>query len=172
MDFDKLLDKRFSVRKFSAAPVEQIKLDAILEAGRIAPTAANRQPQKLLVLNQADALAELDGCTPCRYGAPLALVVCADKDAAWVRKYDEENSCAVDASIVATYMMLAAENLGLGTLWVMHFEPAKLIEAFRLPAHIIPEAILMMGYPTEDAQPSDRHHERNPIETMAVYGRF
>ena len=168
MNFQELLDKRYSLRKFESAPVERPKLDAILEAGRIAPTAGNRQPVRVMVVQQAADLLKIDECTPCRYGAPLVLIVCYDKTVCWRSPFKEWDSGEVDSSIVTTYMMLKAEEAGLGTLWVMKFDPAKASELFMLPESLAPVAMLMIGSPAEGAAPSDYHAKRNPVEQMLI----
>jgi nitroreductase len=172
MDFDKLAKERYSVRKFLDKTVEKGKLGIIVEAARLAPTAANKQPQRILVLEQAAELQRLDRCTSCRFGAPAVFIVCYDSKACWVRKYDGELSGVVDASIVTTQMMLQAWELGLGTTWVMHFDPVKLREEFALPGHIIPVAVLPLGYPAPDAAPAAFHYQREAPEKIVFYNQF
>jgi nitroreductase len=172
MEFKELAAQRYSVRKFSPIPVEKDKLDLVLEAGRIAPTAANKQPQRILVITEADGLKKVDACTPCRFGAPVVLLVCFDKSESWVRPFDGEHSGWVDASIVTTHMMLQVADIGLGSTWVMHFDAAKIRAAFDLPEDIIPAALLPMGYPTDDATPADRHSDRQPRDRLIFFERL
>jgi nitroreductase len=157
------------VRKFKDVPVKKEHLDIILEAARNAPTAGNRQPQRILVLTKDEDLKKIDLCTKCRFGAPTVLVICADTSACWVRPFDEVKSDQVDASIVTTQMMLQAADIGLGTTWVMYFESAKLIQEFKLPEKLLPVALLVLGYPADDAAPADRHSQRNPLDTLVFY---
>ena len=112
MTFFQLAKDRYSVRSYKSQLVEPDKLAQILEAGRIAPTAANKQPQRIKVIIDPAELAKVDECTPCRFGAPAVLLVCYDKAACWKRKFDGANSGEVDASIITTHLMLAAEDLG------------------------------------------------------------
>ena len=126
MDFNTLIQNRYSCRAFSASPVEQEKVDRILEAGRIAPTAVNKQPVHVWAVTAPDTLEAIKGVTRSSYGAPLLLIVGCRPADAWVRRYDGKNGAEVDASIGATYLMLAAENEGLATLWVGSFDPAQL----------------------------------------------
>ncbi|MDR1730837.1 MAG: nitroreductase family protein [Synergistaceae bacterium] len=168
MDFQNVLNKRYSVRSFASTPVEKEKLDAILEAGRTAPTAGNLQPHRIRVVQKPEELAKIDLCTPCRYRAPLVLIVCYDKNVCWERPFDGERSGQTDASIATTYMMLTAENSGLGSVWVMKFDPAKTVEEFGLPDNLVPAAMLVLGYPAKDAQPSDRHTQRFPMEKLLI----
>jgi nitroreductase len=160
------------VRKFLDRPVEQEKLDLILEAGRNAPTAGNRQPHRILVVNREEGLKKVDLCTPCRFGAPAVLITAYDKAEYWVRSFDGENSGPVDASIVTTQMMLQAADIGLGTTWVMFFDPAKTVEEFNFPETLVPVAFLPLGYPAPDAVPADRHTQRHPLERIVYYHDF
>ena len=130
MDFLKLAEERYSVRSFTDKGVTQEDLDKILKAGHVAPTACNIQPQRILVINSEEAIEKLKGCTKCHFNAPTALLVCYSKDACWKRKYDGANSGEIDASIVTTHMMLEAASIGVGTTWVMHFDPTAMRETF------------------------------------------
>jgi nitroreductase len=173
MDFIELAKKRYSVRKFKSMPVEDEKLKLILEAGRVAPTAADKQPHRVLVIRNDEALSKLKDCTGSHFNAPLALLVCYNKDLAWTRvRFDQKSSGDVDASIVATHMMLQAADIGIGSTWVMHFDPGKIREAYNIPDNIEPVALLPMGYPADDAAPSERHFQRLGLEETVVYDAF
>jgi nitroreductase len=172
MNFDQLSAARYSVRKFKTLPVEKEKLALILEAGRNAPTAGNRQPHRILVIDTAEGLKKVDACTQCRFGAPIVLLIAYDKTEYWVRKFDGENSGQIDASIVTTQMMLQAADIGLGSTWVMFFDPAKAVEAFTIPENLVPVAFLVLGYPAEDAVPSERHALRHSLDTIVYYDDF
>ena len=160
MDLMNLLKERYSVRMFSDKPVEDDKLNQILEAGRVAPTAVNFQPQRILVLKSKDALDKLKNCTRYHFDAPVALIVCYDNTVSWKRGYDNHDMGEVDAAIVITQMVLEIANLGLGTTWVGHFDPAAVVREFELPEKIIPVSILTIGYNAPDAEPNPRHFER------------
>jgi nitroreductase len=172
MDFAKLSEERYSVRKFAKTPVEKEKLDRILQAGLNAPTACNNQPQRLLVIRDAAGMEKLRQCTPYTFGAPMALLVCFDKSKSWVRPFDGDNSGLVDASIVATQMMLQAADLGLGTTWVGHFDPAKMAAEFRLPENFTPAALLPLGYPAADAVKNPLHFKKLPPAEVVFYDAF
>lgn len=168
MKLVEIAQKRYSVRKFDSKPVEAEKLQSILEVGRLAPTAKNDQPHKLLVVQQEEGLAKLQKCAKI-YGAPLAIIACADLQQSWKRPYDGMDSGNIDVSIVTTYMMLEATRLGLGTLWVCFFDPAILREEFKLPDHIVPVNVLGIGYPAADAKPSALHYSRKPLTDTVCY---
>ena len=172
MDFLELAERRCSIRKFLDRPVEQSLLDKILQAGHLAPTACNRQPQRILVVNSEDGMERLRRCTECHYDAPAALLVCCDTSESWVRSYDGKSSGDIDAGIVTTHMMLEAAALGIGTTWIMHFIPEAVRCEFKLPEEVEPVAILVMGYPAPDATPSPMHMKRRPEGELVAYNTF
>ncbi len=173
MDFFELAGKRYSLRRFSRQKVEKEKIDRILEAGRLAPTACNNQPQKILVLDSEEALEKVKKCTPCHFDAPLMLIVCYDKTESWKRDYDGRDFGDIDASIVGTHLMMEAAELGLGTTWVGFFDPAAVVREFSLPENIIPIALFPTGYPAEGAGPNmERHSNRKPLGQTVFYNHL
>ena len=172
MDFEKLITERYSVRSFKPGHLPQEVIDKILEAGHKAPTGCNYQPQRILVLNTEESISKLKDCTKCHFNAPTAILVCHNKDESWVRKYDGALSSPVDAAIVATHIMLAAQNEGVGTCWVMRFNPAAMRESFNIPDSVEPVALLVMGYPSDDAKPLDMHFITRPIDQTVFYEEF
>ena len=172
MEYSKLIEKRFSVRSFTDEPVKKEAIDKILAAAHLAPTACNFQPQRILVINTPEAIEKLQNCTRAHFGTNCAFLICYNKDECWTRKYDGETSGVVDASIVTTHMMLAAENEGVGSTWVMHFNPAKVREEFSLPENIVPVAILVMGYPAPDCVPHEFHSTYRDMSETVFYNSF
>ncbi|MDR0914186.1 MAG: nitroreductase family protein [Oscillospiraceae bacterium] len=167
-NFLNLAKSRYSVRKFADKAIPQEVMAQVLEAARIAPTGANAQPQRIKVATSAEDLTKIDACTPCRFGAPAVLLVCYDKTVCWRRKFDGKSCGVSDACIVTTHLMLQAQDLGLGTCWVMHFDPAKATELFNLPENIVPVAMLPIGYIAEDAEPSPMHSQRYALEDILI----
>ena len=165
--FNDLARQRFAVREYAQTPVEQAKLDSILEAGRLAPTAKNVQPQHIYVLQSPEAIAKINELTRCAYGAPVVFLVCYDTDLAWSK--DGESSGNMDCSIVGTHMMMEATELGLGTCWVKWFDPAEVAAAFELPANHKPSFLMPCGYASENAKPSDHHFSRKPLSETVTY---
>lgn len=172
MDFEQLISERYSVRSFKPEHLPQSVIDKILEAGHKAPTGCNYQPQKILVLNNDASIEKLKICTKCHFDAPTAMLVCHNKDESWKRVYDGALSSPVDAVIVSTYMMLMAQNEGVGTCWVMHFDPAAMRTVFNIPNNIEPVALLVMGYPLETAKPLAMHFQSRPIEETVFPDSF
>jgi nitroreductase len=173
MKFINLAEDRYSLRKFNDKSVEKEKLDLVLKAGQLAPTAGNLQPQRILVIESSEAMGKLKKCTPCHFNAPMVLLVCYDNAISAKRSYDDYDTGDADASIVATHMMLQIAELGLGSTWVAHFDPAAVRKEFSLPERFVPVALLPLGYPAEDAAPNAQmHHSRKPIEETVFYNQF
>lgn len=172
MDFEKIISERFSVRSFKQEHLPQAVIDKILEAGHKAPTGCNYQPQRILVLNTDSSVEKLRGCTKCHFNAPTAMLVCHNANESWKRPYDGALSSPVDAVIVATHMLLAAQQEGVGCCWVMHFDPTAMKNTFNIPENIEPVALLVMGYPADDAKPLDMHYKSRPIDEVVFYDSF
>lgn len=172
MDFEKLAQERFSVRKFSPKEIEKEKLDLILKAGQLAPTACNYQPQRILVIQDQDGLEKINKCTPHHFGAPVVLVICYDQTVSAKRSFDGGEFGVTDASIVTTHMMLQTADLGLGTTWIGGFDPKAVEKEFSLPEAYVPVALLPVGYPAEDAKPAPMHTKREPMEKTVFYNGF
>lgn len=166
MELQQVLENRFSVREYSERPLVQSDLDQILQAGRIAPSARNSQPQRILVVQSAAGIEKIDRCTPCRFGAGTVLIVCADTTILDGR-YQH-----IDPSICMTYMMLQATDLGVGSLWVGRFDPDAIRREFPMPAAYRPVSLMMLGYPASDAKPREMHFSRQPLEETVAYEAF
>lgn len=172
MQFEKLVQLRYSVRKFDARPVDAKKVQTILRAAQVAPSGKNKQGWRVLVLNERSTLEKLKGCTVCHYHAPLVFVICADPTNCYVREADGASVAEIDAAIAATHMMLQACELGVGSTWVENFDPTALRECYHIPEPLKPMALLVCGYPHTDAVVSPRHRERKPLEELCVYNSF
>ena len=169
MDFLELARERYSCRQLSNRKVEKEKLDKIIEAGILAPTATNAQPYKIWLIESCEAKEKLAKANRYQFGAEVFFVVGAKKDEAWVRKFDNYNFADVDASIVATHMMLEIADLGLGTTWVGHFDEPLLKEEFPEMKDYELIAIFPVGYPAEDVKPAERHNIRRNVEEAVAY---
>ena len=169
MEYSELIGRRFSVREFANRKVGRDVIEKILAAGQAAPTACNRQPQRIFVLESDEALAKFRRCTRSHFNAPLAMLVCFDRDECWKRDYDGKSSGDIDASIVCTHMMLEAANQGVGSTWVMHYIPEAVRTEFALPENLESVALLVMGYPKEGAVPSPMHFKRKGGEETVEF---
>ena len=179
MDFIEISKKRVTVRKFSQKPVEDEKIEKILQAGRWSPTAVNLQPQRILVLNTPENLDKVrqfcsfgytqkyvdlakecdnkeQGKVNFYYGAPLVLFVCYDATACWIHPQSGKSSGATDATIVATHMMLEAASLDLGSVWISYFDEEIARDLLELPESWQSVCMLYIGYPADDYEPNKK----------------
>ena len=169
MDFIEIAKKRYSVRNYKDKKVEEEKLQKILEAAHVAPTAANLQPVRLIAVQSREGLAKI-GKGANLYGAPLAVIVCADHGKAWVRPFDKKQTTDIDTSILTDHMMLQATELGLGSVWICYFKPDVIRREFGLPDNLEPINILAVGYSDEEAADPERHSQtRIPVEELVSY---
>ena len=167
MSFMDLAKERYSVRAFSDRAVEQDKLDKIIEAGLIAPTAKNQQPLRIYVMKSPEAMDKMNALTRCIYGAPVALLVCYNEEEAWHSPFNAEYDAGeMDATIALTHMMLEAWEEGIGSCWVGLFDHNEAAKAFNLPPEIKPVAIMPLGYTAEGCGPSPRHEVSRPKDEL------
>ena len=172
MTFLELAKSRYSVRKFTDQKVEKEKLDKILEAGNIAPTAKNIQPQRVYVIQSEEALKKLSELTPCVFGASTVILLAYDKQTEWTNPFESEkgiHSGVEDVSIVATHMMLEAIEQGLGTCWVNYFPNSKVEELFDLPDNEKSVLLLLVGYIAEDSKPTANHESCKSLNEYVKY---
>lgn len=163
--FQALAKERYSCRKFKDIPLTEVQINHILEAARLAPTAANKQPVHVWVVKSREALEKLKGATDYTYGAPVVFMVGAKPEAAWVRKYDGKNGAEIDAAIVGTHIMLEASALGLGNVWVGSFDPAKIKADFPETAGYEVVCLFPVGHAAVDT--SANHDKRQDMKEFA-----
>ena len=169
MEFKEIVKNRYSCKKYSDRQVEAEKLTAILEAGRLAPTAKNLQEQHIYVVQSAEKLAVIDQITPCRYGAPTVLVVAFDKNKVFTYPGDKRDSGVEDATIVATHLILAAADEGVDSCWINYFDPDKAEKLLGLPENEEVLMIMDLGYAAEGAGPLPNHESRKPLTETVTY---
>ncbi len=169
MDFFELIKTRYSVRSYKTDPVEKEKLQQVLDAANLAPTAANRQPFQIIVIKTKGREEELKKI----YGRdwfvqpPIVICVCALPDQAWTRR-DGKNYCDVDATIAMDHLILAAANQGLGTCWIAAFDPKEAKEILGLPGKAEPIAFTPLGYPADEA----RAKKRKQLSELVRYEKW
>lgn len=172
MSFLEIAKKRYAVRDFQPKKVEKEKLLIILEAGRVAPTGANNQPHRLIVVQENEGLAKINKAANI-YGAPLAIIVCGNHDQVWKRPFDGKSILDIDTSIVTDHMMLQATELDLGSVWVCYFKPDIIKTEFELPNNLEPVNILVIGYANgEPASPSRHDNTRRPLSEIVSYEKL
>ena len=169
MEFTQLIAQRYSCKQYSPRQVEPDKLEAILAAGRLAPTAKNLQEQHIYVLQSPEALAQVDALTPCRYGAPTVLAVAWNRDTVFTYPGGQRDSGAEDAAIVATHLMLAAANEGVDSCWLNFFDPAQAAKALGLPENEEVLMLLDLGYAAPGAGPLPNHASRKDLTETVTY---
>ena len=167
MEFNEVIKKREATRMFSSKEIEKEKLDKVLEAGRIAPTAKNIQPIKIYVVSSKSGIEKLDKASHGRYGAPTVLVVCGNIDEAFMK--GTHSTYEIDASITATHMMLEATNQGLGSIWIEMFDEEALRKELNIPTNLIPVCLIPIGYRDENCPDSPRHNLRKDIDEIIEY---
>lgn len=167
MSFLELAKSRWSVRAYKDTPIEDEKMQLILEAGRVAPTAKNYQPQRIYVVKSPEALQKLKTVCNCIFDAPVVLVVAYDQDRVCLSQMmPGQDSGKKDVSIVCTHMMLQAWELGIGSCWVGLFNDDQVGEVLGLPKHHRVVTLMPMGYPAEDAKPLNLHFQYRDMDDM------
>ena len=169
MEFSEVVRERYSCKSYESRQIEQEKLDQILEAGRLAPTAKNLQEQHIYVVQSEKGLAKIDKLTRCRYGAPTVLMVAFDKNNVFTYPGGKRDSGIEDAAIVATHLMLAAKDAGVESCWLNLFDPEEAVKEFGLPDHEEVLMLLDLGYPAEDAGPLPNHSNRKELSETVSY---
>ena len=169
MEFKEVIQRRYSCKKYSDRQVEPEKLNAILAAGRFAPTAKNLQEQKVYVIQSSALLEKIDAATPCRYGAPTVLVVAFDKNKVFTYPGGKRDSGVEDATIVATHLILAAADEGVDSCWLNYFDPDKLAASLGLPEDEEILMVLDLGYAADGAGPLPNHENRKPLSETVVF---
>lgn len=167
MEFEKVIKERYSVRKYKSDMVTDEELSKILEAGTVAPTGCNYQPQRIYVLKSEEAVAKIRTLSKCAFDAPVVLMIVLDENADW--KSPLEAGCRAgvqDVSIVADHMMLAAWNIGIGTCWVNYFKPSEVKAAFNLPENETPVLLMTLGYPAQDLKPMKLHYDSKQTDEL------
>ncbi len=169
MEFKEVIKARYSCKKYGPEKVEREKLQAILEAGKAAPTAKNLQEQMIYVVESEENLAKIDAATPCRYNAPTVLVVAFDRTNVFTYPGGQRDSGIEDAAIVATHLILAAADEGVDSCWLNNFDPDKLKQALNLPEQMEILMLLDLGYAAEGAGPLANHGIRKELSETVQY---
>ncbi len=165
MDFLSLVEKRYSCRDYKQDKVEENKINLILEAARLTPTACNKFPIRINVITKEEDLAKIAETTKFNFNQPLVFICSYDKLEAWTRKWDSKNYGVVDTSLAMMQMMLEAINLDLATCFIGYFKEDKIKELFNLPLDYEVVGLLYCGYPND--KPSELHNIRKEISEFS-----
>jgi nitroreductase len=173
MEFIDLAKARYSCRKYQDKEVEQEKILKVLEAGRVAPSAANRQPWIFIVIKEKENLQKLYATYARDWikTAPAVIAICGDHSRAWVRA-DGKDHTDVDASIATDHMTLAATELGLATCWICAFDKGLCTEVLDLPPHVEPIVLLPIGYPADHVEINRHKGQRKPLDELVKWEKF
>jgi nitroreductase len=166
MEFMDLIRKRYSVRAYKSTPVEEEKLEKVLEAAVLAPTAANRQAFRLIVVRTTGRETDLKRIYARDWfvQAPIVVCACGVRGESWVRK-DGKNYADIDTTIAFDHLILAAHDLGLGTCWIAAFDPDAAREILKLSVELEPLAFTPLGYPADQWKPK----KRRPVTALVEY---
>lgn len=166
-DFLTLAKERYSVRQYQNKIIEPEKMEKIMEAAKVAPTAANLQPVHIYVLKSEAALKKIREITPCAFNAPVVLMITYSESEQWKNGLEKGiASGQEDASIVATHIMMEAWDLGIGSCWVNAFPNSKAAEAFDVPADEKVVLLMPLGYADPKAVPSPKHEQYRPMSEV------
>ena len=172
MDFLTLARQRCTTRGFTDRKIDPADLARILAAGRVAPSACNKQPQRIIVVQRPENISKVQKAYR-TFGAPCVLIVCQDKTDPLIRPFDGKCSGDLDIGIVCDHLMLAARELNIGSVMIGLFDPEIIRREFGIPANIEPTALLLLGYPSEGFRSPDRHDtERKPLEQTVRYEKY
>jgi len=166
MEFMELIKKRYSVRSYKNIPVEEWKIKKILEAVQMSPSAANRQPYKIIIIHTEGRQEELKKIYSAEWfvQAPVVICICGIKNLAWKRN-DGKNHVDIDCAIAMDHLVIAATDLGLGTCWICAFDPCQARKILKIPDDVEPIAFTPLGYPAD----SPREKKRKLIEELVCY---
>ena len=173
MSFISIAKKRYSCRSYSSQPVPNETIEQVLEAARIAPSAVNAQPFRLIVITDVSLREEVSNCysRPWLKTAPVIIVACGDHSVSW-RRADGKDHCDIDVAIAVDHITLSAADLGLGTCWICKFDAMKCSEILKLPAHVSPIALIPLGYPADCNENTERHTKRKPLNDLVRWNKF
>lgn len=167
MDFETICKERYSTRDFSDKKADEKAIGRILEMIKLAPTALNRQPYKILVADSDDAIKKLENSKAVLYNAKTVLIVCSDRANPWANRYSGETDVLIDIGIVVATALYAAKACGLESCCVCNFDPKLLKKEFDLPDDLTADALIALGYKGDGDKPSERHFTRKSVEEFA-----
>ena len=170
METTEAIQKWRSIRRFKDEPVSKEALQAVLEAGRRAPSWENVQPWHFIVIQEKENLEAVYNTYHREWfrTAPCIIVICGDHGQSWKRK-DGKDHCDIDIGIVTDHMTLQATALGLATCWICNFDPAETRRLLDLPGNIEPVVILPLGYPLDEAYPDHHDVKRRPLSEIVFF---
>lgn len=167
MNFETICKERYSTRDFSNKKADEKAIGHILEMIKLAPTALNHQPYKIFIVDSEDGIKRLEKSNAVLYHAKTVLIICSDRANAWANRYSGETDILIDIGIVVATALYAAKECGLESCCVCNFHPELLKKQFGLPENLTPDALIALGYKSDDDKPSERHFTRRSVEEFA-----
>lgn len=167
MDFEEICKERYSTRDFSDKKADEKAIGRILEMIRLAPTALNRQPYKIFVAEGDEAINRLEKSKAVLYHAKTVLIICSDRANAWANRYSGETDVFIDIGIVVATALYAAKECGLESCCICNFDPERLKKEFGFPENLTADALIALGYKSDDDKPGERHFARRRVEEFA-----
>jgi nitroreductase len=169
MEFYQLAKMRCTTRGFADQPIPKADLEYILSTGRVAPSACNQQPQRIIVIQKPENIQQVQKAYE-TFGSRCILIVCRDTRGELIRPYDQKCSGDLDIGIICDHMMLAAREKNIGSVMVGLFDPRIIRKEFGVPEYIEPTALIILGYPDSDFLDSERHQtQRKPLVDTVMY---
>ena len=158
MNFLELCQQRYSVRSYHNLPIEEEKLNYVLQAARFAPSAVNFQPWKLQLITDKKDMDRIKLCYKRTWfeSVSTCIVIYKNKEQEWVRKQDGKPHGDIDVAIIAEHICLAAAEQGLGTCWICNFDREELFRQYEIPEYLEPVVILPIGYPADEPKEKQR----------------
>ncbi len=165
MTFKELSNNRFSCRKYTDEAVKKEDVEYIMECGRLAPSATNRQPWKFLIITSEEAKARIRQCYDREWfaTAPMYVLCMKDVNGCWVRQEDGKPHGDIDLGIAVEHLCLAATDRGLGSCWVCNFNVALTKELFYIDG-FEPVAIVPIGHAAPDCPHPEK--KRKPLNEI------
>ena len=165
MHFKELIKSRYSVRDYHTNKVDRTLLKEVVNAGRLAPSAANRQPWQFVVVDDDEILEKIRASYTRDWfsKAPNLIIVYGNHEESWKRSYDNKDHCDIDIAIAVDHMTLMATELGLGTCWVCHFNADVINDVIKNDKGLEPVAILTIGYPVENKPPIKKRKDLDEV---------
>lgn len=165
------IKSRRSIRKYEPTPIPEDKLQTVLNAARLAPSAKNLQPWKFVIVRDEDIKrALIPACNNQKWiaGAPIIIAACAIQDEAYGMMGGYMNSYPVDVAIALDHLTLAAASEGLGTCWIGSFSEEKVKTVLNIPRDVKVVALTPLGFPNEEPMPSGRKH----LSELICYNQY
>lgn len=157
MEFRTVIETRRSIRKFKSDPISTEMLSRILDAGRLAPTWANKQGVRYIIIRQPDKIKAVADAIGQRWtqAVPLFVVVCIDPNNSG-KNGNGLGYFSVDAAICLEHIILAAVNEGLGTCWIGSFDEAKVKDVCKIPKSMVVIGLTPLGFPDQTPSAQNR----------------